>query len=156
MCIIGGDNVKKFKEFLIMFVPYCALGLLLIFHVYDYAPLKNGFSITELIYDVTHGYYLVLLLYGVIYPIFVSLFITLPFALNIKIKKDKVGKIISRRKYYILFFLIALIAPIGFNCMIFYTLLDSVLLNVIHTIQAAIIVVFIHWVIEWIGEKIKS
>ncbi len=148
--------MKKFKEFLIMFVPYCVLGLLLFFHLYDYAPLKNGFKIAEFIYDITHSYYVVVLMYGVILPVFVSLLITFLFALIIKIKIDTVGKIISRRKYYILLFLISLIAPIGFNCMIAYSLLDIVLLNVIHTIQAAIIVVFIHWVVEWIIEKIKS
>lgn len=148
--------MKKLKEFLFMFITYCVLCVLLIFYAYDYAPLKNDFTITKFIYDITHSYYFAVLVYGVIYPVLVSLFITLLFALNFKIKKETKGKLISRKKYYILLFLIALIAPIGFNCMIFYTLINSVLLSFIHTLQAAIIVVFIHWIFECIIEKLKS
>lgn len=148
--------MKKLKEFLFMFIPYCFLCVLLIFYAYDFAPLKNGFIITKFIYDITHSYYFAVLMYGVIYPVLVSLFITLLFAFNFKIKKETKGKIINRKKYYLLLFLIALIAPVGFNCMLFFTLIDSVLLSFIHTLQAAIIVVFIHWIFECIIKKIKS
>lgn len=148
--------MKKLKEFMIMFIPYCVLCVLLIFYAYDYAPLKNGFTITEFIYDITHSFYFAVLVYGVIYPVLVSLLITLIFAFIFKIKKETEEKLINRKRYYILLFLIALIAPIGFNCMLFYTLIDSGLLSLIHTLQAAIIVVFIHWIFECIIEKLKA
>ena len=60
----------------------------------------------------------------------------------------------AEEKHYIYLFLISLIAPM--IILLILTRKYDFINHTIFTFQTGIIVVFIHWVIEWIVEKIRK
>ena len=76
-----------------------------------------------------------------------SLLLTGIFAFLIRKQKND----IRRREYYIYLFLISLVAPI--IMLLISTGKYDFINHTIVIIQTGIVVVFIHWTIEWIAEK---
>lgn len=79
-----------------------------------------------------------------------ALVLTYIFAFLSRNKKDTMG----RRKYYTYLFLISLIAPIIITLILRQTF--DLINNTIYTLQIGILVVFIHWIMEWVVEKCKK
>lgn len=79
-----------------------------------------------------------------------ALLLTSIFAILFRNKKSVVG----RKKYFTYLFLISLIAPVVI-ILIFTRTFDFVN-NTIYSLQIGILVVFIHWIIEWIIAKCKN
>lgn len=141
--------MKKFKEFLIMFIPYCVLGIISFCYFAFNIESFNVFIIIKSI--ITNVFIMMALFFTYVPATVVALLLTAIYAFIIKRKKELIG----RRKYYIFLFLIALIAPNVIMVFMFKGTWD-IFFKTICILQIAIIVVFIHWVIEWIGESIRS
>lgn len=141
--------MKRFKEFLYLFIPYFILTALqiLLFVLGDSGGFFGNSHLIKLL--ISPALIIVLFNNFIVFGI-PSLLLTGIFAFVIRKKKNA----IIRRKYYIYLFLISLIAPI----IILLTLTGKYdfINHTIFTIQTGITVAFIHWTIEWIVEKIRK
>ena len=141
--------MKRFKEFLYLFIPYFLLTALqiLLFVLSD----TGGFFGNSYLIKLLISPALIITLFNnfIMFGI-PSLLLTGIFAFVIRKKKND----ISRRKYYIYLFLISLVAPI--IMLLISTGKYDFINHTIFIIQNGITVVFIHWVIEWIVEKIRK
>lgn len=141
--------MKKFKEFLTIFIPYCVLGIISFCY---FAFNIESFNVLKIIESIITNVFIMIALFFTYVPATVaSLLLTVIYAFIIKRKKE----LMNRRKYYLFLVLVALIAPIVIMVFILKGTWD-IFFKTICTLQIAITVVFIHWVVEWIGEKIKS
>ena len=141
--------MKRFKEFLYLFIPYFILTALqiLLFVLSDTGGFFGNSYLIRLL--ISPSLIIVLFNNFIMFGI-PSLLLTGIFAFVIRKKKND----ISRRKYYIYLFLISLIAPI-----IILLILTGNYDSINHTIfiiQNGITVVFINWAIECIVEKIRK
>jgi len=141
--------MKRFKEFLYLFVPYFILTALqiLLFVLSDTGGFFGNSYLIKLLISPS----LIIILFNnfIMFGI-PSLLLTGIFAFVIRKKNNDIG----RRKYYIYLFLISLMAPI--IILLISTGKYDFINHTIFTIQTGIIVVFIHWAIEWIAEKFKK
>ncbi len=141
--------MKKFKEFLTIFIPYCVLGIIAFCY---FAFNIESFNVLKIIESIITNVFIMIALFFTYVPATVaSLLLTVIYAFIIKRKKE----LMDRRKYYLFLVLVALIAPIVIMVFILKGTWD-IFFKTICTLQIAITVVFIHWFVEWIGEKIKS
>ena len=141
--------MKKFKEFLCLFVPYFILTALQIL-LFVLSDTGGFFGNSHLIKLLISPALIITLFNSFIMFGIPSLLLTGIFAFVIRKKKND----ISRRKYYIYLFLISLIAPI--IILLILTGNYDFINHTIFIIRNGITVVFIHWVIEWIVEKIRK
>lgn len=145
-----GDDMKRFKEFLIMFVSFLVLwGLSVLGFVFTTSSsqffgatyyLKLMFSPSMLVVYADSFFIMglpALLLSGI-------------FAFLIRNKKAAMG----RKKYYTYLFLISLIAPVVITLIL--TRRFDFVNNTITSLQTGLVVIFLHWVFEWLCEKFKS
>ncbi len=141
--------MKKFKEFLCLFVPYFILTDLqiLLFVLSDTGGFFGNSYLIKLL--ISPSLMIVLFNNFIMFGI-PSLLLTGIFAFLIRNKKNDIG----RRKYYIYLFVISLMAPI--TILLILTGKYDFIKYTIFIIQNGITVVFIHWVIEWIVEKIRK
>lgn len=141
--------MKRFKEFLYLFIPYFLLTItqILLFVLGDSGGFFGNSHLIKLLISPA----LIITLFNSFIMFGIpSLLLTGIFAFVIRKKKND----ISRRKYYIYLFLISLIAPI--IILLILTGNYDFINHTIFIIQNGITVVFIHWVIEWIVEKIRK
>ena len=141
--------MKKFKEFLCLFVPYFILTALQIL-LFVLSDTGGFFSNSYLIKLLISPSLIIVLFNNFIMFGIPSLMLTGIFAFVIRNKKND----ISRIKYYIYLFVISLMAPI--IILLISTGKYDFINHTIFIIQTGITVVFIHWVIEWIVEKIRK
>ena len=141
--------MKRFKEFLYLFIPYFLLTItqILLFVLGDSGGFFGNSYLIKLI--ISPSLMIVLFNNFIMFGI-PSLLLTGIFAFLIRNKKNDLG----RRKYYIYLFLISLIAPI--IILLISTGKYDFINHTILTTQTGILVVFIHWAIEWIVEKIRK
>lgn len=141
--------MKKFKEFLCLFIPYFLLTILqiLLFVLNDTGGFFGNSYLIKLL--ISPSLIIVLFNNFIMFGI-PSLLLTGIFAFLIRNKKNDLG----RRKYYIYLFLISLMAPI--IILLISTGKYDFINHTILTTQTGILVVFIHWAIEWIVEKIRK
>ena len=141
--------MKRFKEFLYLFVPYFILTALqiLLFVLSDTGGFFGNSYLIKLL--ISPSLIIVLFNNFIMFGI-PSLLLTVVFSFLIKNKKNDIG----RRKYYIYLFLISLMAPI--IILLISTGKYDFINHTIFIIQTGITVVFIHWIIEWIAEKFKN
>ena len=141
--------MKRFKEFLYLFVPYFILTALqiLLFVLSDTGGFFGNSYLIKLL--ISPSLIIVLFNNFIMFSI-PSLLLTGIFAFVIRNKKNDIG----RRKYYIYLFLISLMAPI--MILLILTGKYDFINHTIFIIQTGITVVFIHWIIEWIAEKFKN
>lgn len=141
--------MKRFKEFLYLFIPYFLLTItqILLFVLGDSGGFFGNSHLIKLLISPA----LIITLFNSFIMFGIpSLLLTGIFAFVIRKKKND----ISRRKYYIYLFLISLIAPI--IILLILTGNYDFINHTIFIIQNGITVVFIHWAIEWIVEKIRK
>lgn len=141
--------MKRFKEFLYLFIPYFLLTItqILLFVLGDSGGFFGNSHLIKLLISPA----LIITLFNSFIMFGIpSLLLTGIFAFVIRKKKND----ISRRKYYIYLFLISLIAPI--IILLILTGNYDFINHTIFIIRNGITVVFIHWVIEWIVEKIRK
>ncbi len=141
--------MKRFKEFLIMFIPYCVLGIISFCY---FAFNIESFNVLKIIESIITNVFIMIALFFTYVPATVaSLLLTVIYVFIIKRKKE----LMDRRKYYLFLVLVALISPVIIMVFILKGTWD-IFFKTICTLQIAVTVVFIHWVVEWIGKKIKS
>ncbi len=142
--------MKRFKEFLIMFVSFLVLwGLSILGFILTTS--SSQFFGTE--------YYLKLIFSSTMLVVYFNTFITMGipallltgvFAFLIRNKRDTIG----RKRYYTYLFLISLIAPVVI--ILILTRRFDFVNNTITSLQVGLFVVFLHWVFEWIAQKLKN
>lgn len=144
--------MKKLKEFLIMFISYLVLGITWFcyfafqFECYNINDILKMFEIF-----VTNKYLMIALFFTYVPATLAALLLTAILALLLKKKRELLG----RKKYYIFLLLTSIVAPFIICNFVLIETWD-VIFKTICILQIAIMVVFIHWVIEWIGIKSKS
>ena len=142
--------MKRCKEFLLMFFSFLGLSILSVLcFVLDTS--SGGFFDGDYLLKLLISPFLIIALFNnFIITGIPSLLLTGVFAFVFKNKKSVVG----RKKYYTYLFLISLIAPIVIVLILTRTF--DFINNTIFSLQIGILVVFIHWIIEWIIEKNKN
>ena len=141
--------MKRFKEFLIMFIPFLALSIL--FVLWFVFNISGGFFGGAHLLELMISPYLIIALFNTFVIAGIpALLLTGVFAFVFRNKKSVVG----RKKYYTYLFLISLIAPVVIILILTRTF--DFVNNTIYSLQIGILVVFIHWIIEWIIEKYKN
>ena len=141
--------MNKFKEFLCLFVPYFILTALQIL-LFVLSDTGGFFGNSYLMKFLISPSLIIVLFNNFIMFSIPSLLLTGIFAFVIRKKKNDIG----RRKYYIYLFVISLMVPI--MILLILTGKYDFINHTIFIIQNGITVVFIHWVIEWIVEKIRK
>lgn len=141
--------MKRFKEFLIMFIPFLALCILSVLW-FVFNTSGDFFSGAYLLKLMISPFLIIALFNTFVLAGIPSLFVTGIFAFLFRNKKRKIG----RRKYYTYLFLISLVAPIVI--ILILTRIFDIVNNTIYSLQIGLIVVFIHWIIEWIVLKCKN
>ncbi len=133
-----------------MFIPFLVLSILSILWFVFNTSSGDFFSGAYLL-KLMISPFLIIVLFNTFALVGVpSLLLTGVFALLFRSKKSIVG----RKRYYTYLFLIALIAPVVI--ILVFTRTFDFINNTIYSIQIGILVVFIHWIIEWIIEKYKN
>ncbi len=141
--------MKRFKEFLIMFIPFFALSILSVLW-FVFNTSGDFFGGAYLLKLMISPFLIIALFNTFVLTGVPSLLLTGVFAFLIRKKKSSIG----RRKYYIYLFLISLIAPVAIILILTRTF--DIVNNTIYSLQIGLLVVFIHWIIEWIVLKCKN
>ncbi|MBO5324289.1 MAG: hypothetical protein J6A88_09410 [Oscillospiraceae bacterium] len=137
--------MKRFKEFLLMFLSFVGLGILVVLYIgFNCASVD---VLTALYETICNGFFIVAFLYTAIPAMITSVGMTFVYTSFVRNKMSVWG----RRKYYIYLYLMSLIMPVFFIIWIF-----DLVMGAIFSLQIGILVVFIHWVAEWIREKRNS
>ena len=141
--------MKRFKEFLIMFIPFLVLSILsVLWFVFN---TSGGFFGGAHLLKLMISPFLIIALFNTFVIAGVpSLLLTGVFAFVFINKKSVLG----RKKYYTYLFLISLIAPIVIVLILTRTF--DFINNTLYSLQIGILVVFIHWIIEWVIEKYSN
>ena len=139
--------MKRWKEFLWMFFPFLGLiGLELL-----YIGLSVSADVFTVIYKMLNNGFFIIAFIGVVtVDLFMSLGLTFVYTSFVRKKMEVWG----RGKYYLYLYLVALIMPLVLNVLIPWFF--DPLLGTIYAMQSAIVVVFIHWIIDWIRGKCSS
>ncbi len=141
--------MKRFKEFLIMFIPFLVLSILSVLW-FAFNTSGDFFGGAYLLKLMISPFLIIALLNTFVLSGVPSLLLTGVFAFLIRKKKSSIG----RRKYYTYLFLISLIAPVVIILILTRTF--DIVNNTIYSLQIGLLVVFIHWIIEWIIDKCKN
>ncbi|MBQ3563571.1 MAG: hypothetical protein IJA21_03070 [Clostridia bacterium] len=142
--------MKRFKEFLIMFFPFLGLSILSVLWFVFNTSSGDFFGGAYFLKLLISPFLIIALFNTFVIAGAPALLLTSIFAILFRNKKSVVG----RKKYFTYLFLISLIAPVVI-ILIFTRTFDFVN-NTIYSLQIGILVVFIHWIIEWIIEKCKN
>ena len=142
--------MKRFKEFLIMFIPFLVLSVLSDLWFVFNASSGDFFGGAYMLKLMISPFLIIALFNTFVLTGVPSLLLTGAFAFLFRNKKSVVG----RKNYYTYLFLISLIAPIVIILVLTKTF--DFVNNTIYSLQIGILVVFIHWIIEWIIEKHKN
>ena len=142
--------MKRFKEFLTMFIPFLVLSILSVLWFVFNTSSGDFFSGGYLLKLMISPFLIIALFNTFVLAGVPSLLLTGVFACLFRNKKSVVG----RKKYYTYLFLISLIAPIVIILVLTRTF--DFVNNTIYSLQMGILVVFIHWIIEWIIKKLKN
>lgn len=142
--------MKRFKEFLTMFIPFLVLSILSVLWFVFNTSSGDFFSGGYLLKLMISPFLIIALFNTFVLAGVPSLLLTGVFAFLFRNKKSVVG----RKKYYTYLFLISLIAPIVIILVLTRTF--DFVNNTIYSLQMGILVVFIHWIIEWIIKKLKN
>lgn len=142
--------MKRFKEFLIMFIPFLVLCALSVLWFIFNTSSGDFFSGAYLLKLIISPYLLIALFNAFTLAGLPSLLLTGIFAFLIRKKKNSMG----RKKYYTCLFLISLISPVVIVLVLTRTF--DIVNNVIYSLQIGLIVVFIHWLVEWIAENHRN
>ena len=142
--------MKRFKEFLIMFITFLVLSILSVLWFVFNTSSGDFFNGSYLLKLMVSPYLIIALFNTFVLAGVPSLLLTGVFAFLMREKK----KSISRRKYYTYLFLLSLVAPVVIILVL--TRRFDVVNNTIYSLQIGLLVVFIHWVIEWTFEKCKN
>jgi len=142
--------MKRFKEFLLMFFPFLGLSILSVLWFVLNTSSGGFFGGSHLLELMISPFLIIALFNTFVIAGVPSLLLTGVFAFVFRNKKIVVG----RKKYYTYLFLISLIAPIVI--ILILTRIFDFINNTIYSLQIGILVVFIHWIIEWIIEKYKN
>lgn len=141
--------MKRFKEFMMIFIPFLGLSVLsILWFVFN---TSGGFFGGAYLFKLMMEPYFIIALFNTFIMEGVpSLLLTGIFAFLIRKKKSSMG----RRKYYVCLFIVSLIAPTVIALIL--TRMFDVVNNTVYSLQIGLLVVFVHWVIEWIIEKCKN
>jgi len=142
--------MKRCKEFLLMFFPFLGLSILSVLWFVLNTASGGFFSGAYLLELMISPHLLIVLFDSFVISGVPALFLTGIFSFVFRNKKIIVG----RKKYYTYLFLISLIAPAVIISILTRTF--DYINNTIYSLQIGILVVFIHWIIEWIIEKCKN
>ena len=142
--------MKRFKEFLIMFLSFLGLSILSVLWFVFNTSSGDFFSGAHLLKLMISPFLIIALFNTFVIAGVPALLLTSIFAILFRNKKSVVG----RKKYFMYLFLISLIAPVVIILILTRTF--DLVNNTIYSLQIGILVVFIHWIIEWIIEKCKN
>ena len=146
----GGDDMKRFKEFLIIFIPFFVLCILSVLWFVLNTAAGGFFGGAHLLELLISPFLIIALFNTFVIAGVPALLLTGVFAFVFRKKKSIVG----RKKYYTYLFLISLIAPVVIILVLTRTF--DIVNNTIYSLQIGLLVVFIHWIIEWIIDKCKN
>ena len=137
--------MKKFKELLWFLIPFLCLTAVSVAYFVCNAP--NGVNYFRLL---IHDTIFIIALAHTFVPAIILSFVTV---VIYKIAHHFLcRKMVAGRKKHIIVFLISLIAPVC--SIVIMTRVFVFVLNTIFVLQTGIIVTFVFWVIDLIGEKI--
>ena len=142
--------MKRCKEFLLMFFLFLSLSILSVLWFILNTSSGVFFGGAHLLKLMISPFLIIALFNTFVIAGVPSLLLTGVFAFVFRNKKSVLG----RKKYYTYLFLISLIAPIVIILILAQTF--DFINNTIYSLQIGILVVFIHWIIEWIIEKYKN
>lgn len=142
--------MKRCKEFLLMFFLFLSLSILSVLWFILNTSSGGFFGGAHLLKLMISPFLIIALFNTFVIAGVPSLLLTGVFAFVFRNKKSVLG----RKKYYTYLFLISLIAPIVIILILAQTF--DFINNTIYLLQIGILVVFIHWIIEWIIEKYKN
>ena len=142
--------MKRCKEFLLIFFPFLGLSILSVLW-FVINTSSGGFFGGAYLLELMISPYLIIALFNTFVISGVpALFLTSIFAILFRNRKRVVG----RKRYYTYLFLISLIAPVVIILILTRTF--DWINNTIFSLQIGILVVFIHWITEWIIEKYRN
>ena len=141
--------MKRFKEFLIMFIPFLVLSILSILW-FVFNTSGDFFGDAYLLKLMISPFLIIALFNTFVVAGVPALLLTSIFAILFRNKKSVVG----RKKYFTCLFLISLIAPVVIILILTRTF--DIVNNTIYSLQIGLLVVFIHWIIEWMIQKYKN
>lgn len=132
-----------------MFVPFAALGILSV--LWFVLNTSGGFfGGTHLLKLLISPELLIALFNTFASAGIPALLLSGVYALAVRKKKSTIG----RRKYYTYLFLISLVSPVVLILVL--TGQFDLVNNTIYTLQIGLVVVFLHWVTEWIVVRSKN
>ena len=141
--------MKRFKEFLILFIPFLVLSILSVLW-FVFNTSGDFFGGAYLLKHMISPFLIIALFNTFVIAGVPALLLTSIFAILFRNKKSVVG----RKKYFTYLFLISLIAPVVIILILTRTF--DIVNNTIYSLQIGLLVVFIHWIIEWMIDKCKN
>ena len=141
--------MKRFKEFLILFIPFLVLSILSVLW-FVFNTSGDFFGGAYLLKLMISPFLIIALFNTFVIAGVPALLLTSIFAILFRNKKSVVG----RKKYFTYLFLISLIAPVVIILILTRTF--DIVNNTIYSLQIGLLVVFIHWIIEWMIDKCKN
>ena len=137
--------MKKFKEFLWFLIPFLCLSFISVIHFV--LNTSNGAMYFRLM--ISDPFFIIALVNTFVPSLILSFVVVFIYKIILRFLSKKT---LAGRKKHIIVFLISLIAPVC--SIVIMTRAFVFVLNTIFVLQTGIIVTFVFWVIDLIGEKI--
>lgn len=138
--------MKKLKEFLMLLIPFAVLSVLSAI----WFAVNTGGGIRYLRLIISESFFAIALVNTFVPCVIISFILCLIYKLIIFLFKIK----LTRKRNYIVLFLLSLIVPVVYILILTRTF--DIVNNTIYTLQIGIIVTFIFWLAELIKEIMEK